>query len=315
MERVLVTGACGQLGSELSMALAQKYGTGNVIVSDISPAVPLIAELPYEQLDVLDRNRLQEIVNDHQITRIYHLAALLSAKGEQNPQFAWQLNMDGLINVLEVARQSRLSRLFWPSSIAAFGAHTENVDTPQYAVMDPNTIYGISKLSGELWCNYYHQKYQLDVRSVRYPGLISYKAPPGGGTTDYAIEIFHSAIKGETFKCFLEKDTHLPMMYMPDAVKAAVDLMEAADSKLTIRTSYNIGAVNFTPQEIFEEIQSHFPDFEISYQPDYRQQIAATWPRSLDDRTAQTDWGWQSAFDLSKMTSDMISNLSLSISQ
>ena len=315
MERVLVTGACGQLGSELSMALAQKYGEHNVIVSDISGAVPLIADLPYEQLDVLNREGLQEIVDNHQITQVYHLAALLSAKGEQNPQFAWQLNMDGLINVLEVARQAKLSQVFWPSSIAAFGAHTESTDTPQYTVMDPNTIYGISKLSGELWCNYYHQKYGLDVRSVRYPGLISYKAPPGGGTTDYAIEIFHSAIKGEEFKCFLNQDTRLPMMYMPDAVKAAVDLMAAPSNNLTVRTSYNIGAVNFTPQEIFEEIRGHFPDFAIHYQPDYRQEIAATWPRSLDDQWAQTDWGWQSAYDLPKMTADMITNLSMSISQ
>jgi len=315
MERVLVTGACGQLGSELSVALAQRHGEQNVIVSDLSPAVPLIAHLPYQHLDVLDKKRLQQIVDEHQITQIYHLAALLSAKGEQNPHFAWQLNMDGLINVLEVARSTQLNRVFWPSSIAAFGAHTQMQNTPQYTIMDPNTIYGISKLSGELWCNYYHQKYQLDVRSVRYPGLISYKAPPGGGTTDYAIEIFHSALKGEEFSCFLEPDTQLPMMYMPDAVKAALDLMSADSSAISVRTSYNIGAINFTPQQIYEEIKSHFPEFKIVYNPDYRQAIAASWPRSLNDETAQKDWQWQSDYGIKKMTADMITNLSLTISQ
>lgn len=310
MDRVLVTGACGQLGSELSVALAARPGVEKVIVSDISEPIALLSGLPYEKLDVLDANGVSGIVKKHGITRIFHLAAMLSAKAEENPHLAWRLNMESLINILEVSRKCGVQRVFWPSSIAAFGPNTPASQTPQYSVMDPNTIYGISKLSGELWCNYYFQQFGLDVRSLRYPGLISYKTPPGGGTTDYAVDIFYSALKGEEFRCFLKNDTRLPMMFMPDAVKAALDLMDASAEKIRIRTSYNVEAINFTPEQLAREITRHLPNFRVTYQPDYRQEIAASWPQSLDDSYAREDWSWQPQYDLQTMTHEMIQNLS-----
>ncbi len=315
MERVLVTGACGQLGSELSIALAAHHGKENIIVSDIHGPIPLVSNMVFEQLDVLDSQSLEAIVDRHGVTQIYHLAALLSAKGEQNPQLAWKLNMDGLLNVLECARKHKLKKVFWPSSIAAFGSNTPSINTPQICTMDPNTVYGISKLAGELWCNYYHQQYQLDVRSVRFPGLISYKSPPGGGTTDYAIDIFHSALQKKEFVCFLKEDTQLPMMFMPDAIKATLELMQAPAENISVRTSYNISAIDFTPQQLAAEISKHIENFAIKYLPDYRQEIAASWPQSLDDKQARFDWSWEPQHDLSSMTVEMIRNLSLVISE
>ncbi|MDH3711180.1 MAG: NAD-dependent epimerase/dehydratase family protein [Cyclobacteriaceae bacterium] len=309
MERVLVTGACGQLGSELSMALAGIHGSENVIVSDINGPIALLSGMTFEILDVMDRQAISEVILRYGITQVYHLAAMLSAKSEQNPELAWKLNVDGLINVLECCRQQGISRVFWPSSIAAFGPSTPSEKTPQHSVMDPNTVYGISKLTGELWCSYYFNQFGLDIRSVRYPGLISYKAPPGGGTTDYAIEIFHSAIKGEEFVCYLKQDTQLPMMYMPDAIKAAVQLMQAPASQIKVRTSYNISAIDFTAAQLAAEIMQHIPGFKVKYLPDYRQEIAATWPGSLDDSCAMSDWSWQADHNLKTMTEDMIRQL------
>ena len=309
MEKILVIGACGQLGSELTLALANHYGTENIIATDIGQRLPLFEELNFETLDVLDQNRLDQLIDTYDITQIYHLAAVLSATGEARPRWAWQLNMEGLLNVLEVARLKSIGKVFWPSSIAAFGPTTPKTDTPQNSVMDPNTVYGISKLSGELWCKYYHEKYQLDIRSLRYPGLISYKTAPGGGTTDYAIDIFHKAITALPFECFLESDTRLPMMYMPDAVRATIELMQAPSSAIAVRTSYNLSALNFSPGELANAIKKQVPGFEIIYKPDYRQQIAASWPKSIDDQVARDQWGWQPKYDLAAMTSDMLKNL------
>ena len=307
--KVLVTGACGQLGSELSQALAEWLGHEKVIISDISSKTAPSSELQFVQLDVLDQEAMASVVKEYQIDTIFHLAAMLSATGEQHPRNAWNLNMEGLLNVLEVSRQFKLDKVFWPSSIAAFGPHTQSVDTPQHTIMDPETIYGISKLSGELWCQYYYQRYQLDVRSLRYPGLISYKSPPGGGTTDYAVAIFHSAIKGAPYECFLGENTRLPMMYMSDAVKATIMLMSAPKEKISIRTSYNLGAISFTPAELTTAIQAHFPTFRTIYNPDFRDMIAKTWPHTIDDSIARSDWGWQHQFDLQKMVSEMVSKL------
>ncbi|MGI9544260.1 MAG: NAD-dependent epimerase/dehydratase family protein [Cyclobacteriaceae bacterium] len=309
MEKILVIGACGQLGSELTLALVELYGAEHIIATDISQPLPLFDKLYFESLDVLDQNRLDKLIDDHHVTQIYHLAAVLSATGEARPRWAWQLNMDGLLNVLEVARLKSIQKVFWPSSIAAFGPNTPKANTPQNSVMDPSTVYGISKLSGELWCKYYYDKFQLDVRSLRYPGLISYKTAPGGGTTDYAIDIFHKAIAAVPFECFLEPDTRLPMMYMPDAVRATIELMQAPSINILERTSYNLSALNFSPKELANAVSEQVPGFEIIYKPDYRQQIAASWPQSIDDQVARDQWGWQPEFDLTTMTSDMLENL------
>ena len=311
MQRVLVTGACGQLGSELSMALAAQHGAENIIVSDINGPIPLLSGLTFEQLDVMDGSALDEVVLRYGVNRIYHLAAILSAKGEQFPETAWKLNVDGLIKVLETSRKQGVDRVFWPSSIAAFGPSTPRDNTPQHTVMDPTTVYGISKRTGELWCNYYYHKFGLDVRSLRYPGLISYKAPPGGGTTDYAIDMFHSAVNGQEFVCFLQEDTKLPMMYMPDAIKATLQLMEAPSDNINIRTSYNLSAVDFSPQQLAQEISKHIPQYSVKFLPDYRQEIANSWPRSIDDSCAREDWGWEPSFSLSDMTKEMIHHLSV----
>ncbi|MBY0573156.1 MAG: NAD-dependent epimerase/dehydratase family protein [Undibacterium sp.] len=312
MERILVIGANGQIGSELVDALAAQHGASNVIAADISPT-SLYAAQHYEVVDVLDVDRLAQVTEQYQITQVYQLAALLSATGEKAPLKAWTLNMDGLLNILELARirgeAGKPLKVFWPSSIAAFGPNTQAINTPQYAVMDPNTIYGISKLAGERLCEYYFQKYGVDVRSIRYPGIISYKSPPGGGTTDYAIAIFHSALKGEVYSCFLEAQTSLPMIYMPDAIRATVSLMDAPAEKIKIRSSYNVSGMSFNPQELTSEITKSLPNFQVHYAPDSRQAIAASWPQSLADETARDDWGWQAEVNLASMVVDMLKNV------
>lgn len=309
-EKILIIGACGQLGTELTLALREMYGTAQVIASDLQCKVPVLQESgPFEQLDVMDSSRLGQLVDKYKINQIYHLAAILSATGEKNPKLAWDINMAGLLHVLELAREKKLSKIYWPSSIAVFGPHTPSKQTPQYTTMDPNTVYGISKQAGERWCEYYFQKYNIDVRSLRYPGLISYKTAPGGGTTDYAVEIYHKALEGEVYECFLKENTYLPMMYMPDAIKATLQVMEAESDKITVRSSYNIGALSFSPAEISTEIKKHIPDFTIRYVPDYRQQIADSWPSSIGDSTARIDWGWKPEYSLADMTKDILVNL------
>lgn len=309
MDKILIIGACGQLGTELTAKLRALKGQEHVIASDLRDVpVPLIADGIYEQLDIMDKNAFQEVLKKHKITQVYHLAAILSAVGEQNPQFAWQLNMDSLLTVLEAGRD-HLKRIYWPSSIAVFGPETPKKATPQYAVMNPNTVYGISKLAGERWCEYYAQKYDVDVRSLRYPGLIGYRALPGGGTTDYAVDIFHKAIAGNAFQCYLEEDTYLPMMFMDDAVKATVDLMEADSSKVKVRSSYNVSAMSFSPRNVAAEIKKYFPQFEMTCKPDFRQMIADSWPQSINDTPAREDWGWQHQYELEQLAKVMIQNL------
>jgi len=307
--RILVIGANGQLGTELTAALADRYGADNVVASDRLEAGQH-ANLRYEMLDVTDAQRLAALVEKHRITQIYHLAAALSATGETQPAWAWKLNMNGLLNVLEAARHYKLDKVFWPSSIAAFGPTTPADCTPQTTAMEPGTVYGISKLAGEGWCRWYFDKYGVDVRSLRYPGLISWKTSPGGGTTDYAVDIFHSALKGERYCCFLEPDESLPMLYMDDAVRATLELMEAPAAQITERGSYNLAGLSFTPSDIANEIRKHLPDFEIRYEPDFRQTIAKGWPNSIDDGCARNDWGWRHSFDLPQLVREMLANLS-----
>ncbi|MBT0811227.1 NAD-dependent epimerase/dehydratase family protein [Litoribacter ruber] len=310
MEKILIIGAAGQLGSELTLSLSNMYGGEQVIATDINQSAAVKFDYcRFEVLDVMDKDRLRSLVKNENITQIYHLAAILSATGEKNPLFAWNLNMDSLLHVLELAKEFKLNKVYWPSSIAVFGPNTPMQNTPQNCVMDPNTVYGISKQAGERWCEYYFQKYNVDVRSLRYPGLIGYKSLPGGGTTDYAVDIFHKAIDGEKFECFLSENTYLPMMYMPDAIKATLDLMHAPAEQIKVRSSYNLAAISFSPKEIFEAIKMEYPSFEISYQPDFRQKIADSWPDSIDDSAARADWGWQHEYDLQKMTSDILANL------
>ncbi|MES2759242.1 MAG: NAD-dependent epimerase/dehydratase family protein [Pseudomonadota bacterium] len=318
MERILIIGANGQIGSELVGALAAQHGAANVIAADIG-ANNVYHAARYVQLDVLDKPRLEALVADENITQVYQLAALLSATGEQMPLKAWTLNMDGLLNILEVARERGAAgkplRVFWPSSIAAFGPNTPPVNTPQYTVMDPTSIYGISKLAGERLCEYYFTKYGVDVRSIRYPGIISFKSPPGGGTTDYAIAIFHAALKGEAYECFLEAETTLPMIYMPDAIRATIELMDAPAEKVAIRSSYNVAGVSFNPRELAAEIKRALPAFEITYKPDSRQAIAATWPQSLDDSAATADWGWKAQVGTAAMVADMLEHIDVGLGQ
>lgn len=308
---VLVIGACGQLGLELTAALRQRYAPQQVIAADVRPPkqAGLLEGGPFELLDVLDLPRLEALVEQYRPQQVYHLAALLSATAEKDPMFAWKLNMDGLLNVLNTAVKYQVAQVYWPSSIAVFGPDTPRENTPQLTVMNPNTVYGISKLAGEQWCEWYHRKHGLDVRSLRYPGLIGYKSLPGGGTTDYAVDIYHKAIAGQDYECFLEEDTYLPMMYMPDALKATLDLMHAPASAIKVRTSYNLGAMSFSPREIAASIQQEIPDFHITYAPDQRQAIADSWPASIDDSAARQDWGWQPEYDLAKMTHDMLAHL------
>ncbi|MEX1240684.1 MAG: NAD-dependent epimerase/dehydratase family protein [Cyclobacteriaceae bacterium] len=308
--QILVIGAGGQLGAELIQALWERYGTDNVIPSDIKDPGGILAQGRFEILDVLNKKLLFDFIGKNRITQIYHLAAVLSATGEKNPKFAWHLNMDGLIHVLDAALEFKVEKLYWPSSIAVFGPNTPKQSTPQDAIMDPSTIYGISKLAGERWCDWYFRKHGLDVRSLRYPGLIGYKTKPGGGTTDYAVDIFFKALAEKNYVCFLKPDTYLPMMYMDDAVKATLELMEAPAKNISIRSSYNISAMSFSPSEIADEIRKHIPGFSISYQPDFRQAIADSWPRSIDDSRARKDWGWKHGFGLEKMTPEILRRLS-----
>lgn len=304
--RILIIGCGGQIGTPLTNKLTELYGSRQILLSDIKP---VDTPLDFVQLDVTDKNTLFETVKKYDVKEVYLLAALLSATAEKKPAEGWKINMEGLFNVLHLAKDKYIEKIFWPSSIAIFGPTTPKKNTPQHTVVEPVTVYGISKYAGELWCQYYHQKYGVDVRSLRYPGLISYDAPPGGGTTDYAVEIFHYAIKKQRYTCFLKPDTRLPMMYMPDAIHATISLMESSYEKIRNRMSYNIHAFDFTPQEIFNEIKKHIPEFTIDYQPDFRQQIADSWPQSIDDTEAKNDWGWQPKYSFSAMVEDMIKNL------
>lgn len=309
-DKILVIGASGQIGVELTLALRKIYGNSNVVASDLREENPLLKDTgPYVSLDVMNKEMLHVQVIRQNITQIYLLAAILSATGEKNPGLAWHLNMQGLLNVLDIAREEQIHKVYWPSSIAVFGPTSPKVNCPQQTIIEPITVYGISKYAGEFWCNYYHNRYGVDVRSIRYPGLISYKSEPGGGTTDYAIEIFQEALDHNTYTSFLSADTYLPMMYMPDAIRATLELMEAPSSKISVRTSYNISGMSFSPKEIGQEISKHRSGFTLKYAPDYRQAIANSWPQSIDDSVAARDWGWKPEFDLEKMTVDMLENL------
>ena len=309
-EKILVIGASGQIGVELTMALRKIYGNANVIASDLREQNTLLEGTgPYVSLDVMNKEMLHVQVIRQNVTQIYLLAAILSATGEKNPNLAWNLNMQGLLNVLDIAREEKLHKVYWPSSIAVFGPTSPKMNCPQQTIIEPITVYGISKYAGEFWCNYFYQRFNVDVRSLRYPGLISYKSAPGGGTTDYAIEIYQQALEEKKYECFLSEDTYLPMMYMTDAIKATIELMEAPAENISVRTSYNIAAMSFSPKEIAASIKLHIPEFKISYKSDYRQTIANSWPQSIDDSVAQKDWNWKPEFDLDKMTADMLQNL------
>ncbi len=309
-EKILVIGASGQIGVELTLALRKIYGNAQVVASDLREENPLLAGTgPYVSLDVMNKEMLHVQVIRQNITQIYLLAAILSATGEKNPGLAWHLNTQSLLNVLDIAREENLHKVYWPSSIAVFGPTSPKTNCPQQTVIEPTTVYGISKYAGEFWCKYYHQRYGVDVRSLRYPGLISYKSAPGGGTTDYAVEIFHGAIEEKKYISFLGKDTYLPMMYMPDAIRATIELMEADSSRISVRTAYNIAGISFSPDEIGSEIRKHIPDFTMEYEPDYRQAIADSWPQSIDDSVARNDWGWQHEYNLEKIAADMLKNL------
>ncbi len=311
-EKILVIGASGQIGVELTLGLRKMYGNANVIASDLREENELLKGTgPYVSLDVMNKEMLHVQVIRQNITQIYLLAAILSATGEKNPHLAWHLNMQGLLNVLDIAREEKLHKLYWPSSIAVFGPTSPKKDCPQHTIIEPTTVYGISKYAGEFWCNYFFQRYKVDVRSLRYPGLISYKSSPGGGTTDYAIEIFHEALEEKKYECFLNPDTYLPMMYMPDAIRATIELMEAPADKISIRTSYNLSALSFSPRELSAEIKKHIPEFQITYKPDYRQKIADSWPQSIDDSYARKDWNWKPEYDLAMITRDMLDNLKI----
>jgi len=304
--KVLVVGANGQLGSVLTEALRQQLGSNRVVATDIRMPVKDMGH--FELLDILDKNQLIRLVRKYHISEVYHLAAILSAKGEENPKLAWDININGLFNVLELARERQL-KLFFPSTIAVFGSHTPRQNTPQETIIHPETVYGISKAAGENWCQYYHLKFGVDIRSLRYPGIIGYQTMPGGGTTDYAVEIFHSAVKKEEYTCFLKPDTRLPMIYMPDAIRATLELMQAPAEKIKVRTSYNLASISFTPAEIARAIQEYYPGFMVRYQPDFRQTIAESWSETIDDSLARAQWGWQPEFDLEEMTRDMIDHL------
>ncbi len=306
---ILLIGANGQIGSVLSRSLQQKYGKDCLIASDINPSKQ--EDLLFEQFDVLDRSKLDSIIQKHKITQIYHLAAILSAKGESNPLRSWNLNMNSLFNVLEAAKSNDVEKVFFPSSIAVFGLKTSGLPTMQDALPDPATVYGISKNAGELWCQYYHQKYGMDIRSLRYPGVIGHQSNAGGGTTDYAVEIFHEAIVNSEYTSFLNPNTRLPMIYMDDAIRATLELMEAPKEKIHIRTSYNISGLSFTPAELAREIQKHLPDFHMKYEADFRQEIADGWPKIIDDFEANQDWNWKAKWDLTDMVNDMLENLTL----
>jgi len=308
--KILITGARGQVGNVLYSELSKKYGKENIIASDIK-------EMPeaevFELLDVTDIEAMKQVVKKHGITDIYHLAAILSAKGEQDPLWTWELNLQGLFNILEASRTSDVQKIFFPSSIAVFGHKSKLIKAPQSSITDPSTVYGMSKVAGEYWCQYYHNKYGLDIRSVRYPGVIGHQSMPGGGTTDYAVEIFQYALNNKEYSCFLDKDTRLPMIYMEDAIRATFEIMEAPAESIKIRTSYNISGTNFTPKELVHEIKKHHPNFICNYAPDFRQEIADSWPQKINDTEAMVDWGWKASYDLKKMVSSMFENLAKKI--
>ncbi|MGL4583738.1 MAG: NAD-dependent epimerase/dehydratase family protein [Flavobacterium sp.] len=308
--KILIIGACGQIGSELTLKLREVYGSDNVIASDIREGnEALMSSGPFETVNAMEFDAVAAVIEKHQVEEVYLMAALLSATAEKNPAFAWDLNMNSLFHVLNLAKEGKIKKVFWPSSIAVFGPTTPRNNTPQYTVMEPSTVYGISKQTGERWCEYYHNKFGVDVRSIRYPGLISWTTPPGGGTTDYAVDIFYKAIEDKHYDCFLSDETGLPMMYMEDALNATVGIMQAKKEDVKIRSSYNLGGISFTPKEIAAEITKHIPDFTIEYNPDFRQAIADSWPASIDDTSAQQDWGWKHKYDLTSMTEVMLENL------
>jgi len=314
MSKILVIGSSGQIGTELVIELRKAHGSDQVVASDIrSPLDEVLYGGPFEELNVLDFEQIKKVIKKHDIKEVYLLAALLSATAEKKPELAWKINMEGLLNLLELAKSKLINKIFWPSSIAVFGPNTPSKNTPQQTIMDPTTVYGISKLSGERWCEYYFKNFGVDVRSIRYPGLISYKGAPGGGTTDYAIEIFHHAIKHNNYVCFLEKNLALPMMYMDDAIRATIELMEADEQKITIRSSYNVSGITLTPYEIAEEIKKVIPAFEISYNTDFRNEIAKSWPSQINDQIARKDWGWRPNFDLQCITKIMLDELKLTL--
>jgi nucleoside-diphosphate-sugar epimerase len=311
MTKTIIIGAGGQIGTELTLALRNQHSTTQIIAADIKEVAPaLIQDGPYVQMDILNRDAVRSYIIDNQIETVYLLAALLSATAEKNPDFAWKLNMEGLFTILDLAKEGHVKKIFWPSSIAVFGPTTPPDQTPQHTIMEPSTVYGISKQAGERWCEYYYNKFGVDVRSIRYPGLISYKSPPGGGTTDYAVDIFYKAKATGKFTCFLSKDTALPMMFMDDAIRATIQLMDAPADLLRIRSAYNLGGISFTPEEIAASIQKQLPEFEITYEPDFRQAIADSWPNSINDSYAVSDWDWNLEFDLERMTHEMLKNIS-----
>ena len=307
---ILILGACGQIGTELTIALREKFGSDKVVASDIREGSDVLTKSgPFELLDATDYSALEDVVMHYEIEEVYLMAAMLSATAEKFPMRAWNLNMNSLFNVLNLAKEKKIEKIFWPSSIAVFGPSTPKQHTPQSTVMEPSTVYGISKLSGERWCEYYHRKYAVDVRSIRYPGLISWKTAPGGGTTDYAVEIYHKALQHGAYTCFLSEDMELPMMFMEDAIRATITLMEHKGEDITVRSSYNLAAMSFSPKEISQSIQSHLPEFKMHYQPDFRQDIAISWPRSIDDTLARRDWGWAPKFDLEATTTERLQQL------
>ena len=314
MKKILIIGSCGQIGTELVLNLRSRHGDSNVYAADLHVYCPVkLSGGPYVQMDILKKKAVRDFIISKKISEVYLLAALLSAKAEKNPALAWKLNMDGLFTILDLAKEGYIDKIFWPSSIAVFGPTTPQENTPQLTVMEPSTVYGISKQAGERWCEYYHNQYGVDVRSIRYPGLISYTSLPGGGTTDYAVDIFYQAKLGNEFSCFLEDDTVLPMMYMEDAIRATLELMDAPKESVKIRSSYNLSGCSFTPKEISEEIQKHIPEFKITYAPDFRQAIADTWPGSIDDSPARSDWGWGEKYNLKMLVNVMLENVDVSI--
>lgn len=307
-KRTLVIGAAGQIGTDLTMELRERRGAKNVVASDIREP-GFLDDGPFVELDVTNSEDLKKVFQEYEVEEVYNLAAILSASAEQTPHKAWGLNMTGLLNVLEAAREGYVERVFWPSSIAVFGPSTPKQDTPQHTVMEPNTVYGISKLAGERWCAYYYERFGVDVRSIRYPGLISHRAEPGGGTTDYAVNIFHEALKNAYYECFLDRDTTLPMMYMPDAVEATIRIMEADHEQVRERGSYNIGAYSFSPEILADAIRERIPELSVEYRPDERQPLADSWPERIDDSQARKDWGWKERFQLTDMVADMLEHL------
>ena len=309
-DTILILGACGQIGTELTQKLRSIYGSDKVIASDIREGGDeMMSAGPFEIIDATSKERILEVIEKYKVTQVYLMAAMLSATAEKFPLKGWDLNMTSLLAVLELAREKHIQKVYWPSSMASFGPTSPKVNTPQQTIMEPSTVYGISKVAGEHWCNYYHEKFGVDVRSIRYPGIISWKTLPGGGTTDYAVDIYFDAIKNGNYECFLSENTRLPMMYMDDAINATIQIMQADADKIKTRTSYNLSAISFTPKEIAEEIKKYIPDFTITYKPDFRQDIADSWPQIIDDSHARKDWGWEHKFDLATMTKDIVESL------